>query len=260
MTKRVATGQRPQNRARNVAGSTARAGGERPQDAPSDGAAATASSAAKGAAAIAVASSTPAEGAATTSAPAAPARRRSRWPAVLLPLLGAALLVNAALLYGTTRAPTYTSEALVAVLPDDPAVSVSSPLTSIWVQIANSDAVLDGVTRELDVERSDLDDALTVSESADAPLISIRTRTGDAQRSAEWANTAADQLLDQAADERVPGWSLEQVTEARPAQTSDPKATVPLVGGAAVLGALVGAAAAQLLAARARRRQRAQEL
>lgn len=177
--------------------------------------------------------------------------------AVLLPLLGALLLTAVVVVYDGLRPPQYTSEALVAVLPDDPAVNVSSPLTAIWVQIGNSDVVLNGVAEDLRVSRSSLSGGLTVAESADAPLISIQASTGDAEVSAEWANSAAGELLSQAQISRVPGYFLQQVAEAQPAQSADRSTTVLLIAGAAVLGALIGASAAQLLAARDRRRRSA---
>ena len=177
--------------------------------------------------------------------------------AVLCLLLGVALLVGIALAYVSTRPVRYTSEALVAVLGDDAAGEVSEPLTSIWVEIGNSDVVLDRVAEELGTSRSALGDALTVTVSPDAPLVSIRARTGDAERSAEWANAAAEGLLVEDEVDRVPGWSLEQVTTARPAETADPSSTPLLVASAALLGALAGAAVAQLLSARDRRRRTA---
>jgi capsular polysaccharide biosynthesis protein len=181
-------------------------------------------------------------------------RRFPWWWAVLLPLLGAALLVGAVLGYDRVRPAEYSSEALVAVLPDDSEAEVSGAMTSIWVEIGNSDAVLDRVADELGTGRETLDAALTVEESANAPLVSIRARTGESARSAAWANVAAEELVAEAEAERVPGWSLEQVTAAQPASRTEPFATVLLIASAAGLGLLAGAAAAQLLLRRHRRR------
>ncbi|WP_166509564.1 hypothetical protein [Blastococcus sp. TF02-8] len=246
MTKRGGSGARPQQRARK----TRSTGDPGTKAAPATAVPADvvpAETAGPGSEAVRPAGSSAAAG---TAAP----RRGRRWPAVVLPLLGALLLAGAALAYVLTSPARYSAEALVAVLSEDTDGAVSEPLTSIWVEIGNSDAVLDRVTDELGVSRSALDEGLTVSVSSSAPLISIRASTGDAERSAAWANATAEALLDEDDADRVPGWSLEQVTSAQPAQRADQPPTLLLVAAGAVLGALVGASAAQLLAARARRR------
>jgi len=173
---------------------------------------------------------------------------------LVLPLVGAVVLGGAALVYEAQRSPQYTSEALVAVLPADPADEVSLPITSTWAEIADSDSVRDRVSRTLDVSRADLEDRLVIAASEDAPLVSVRATTGNADTSAEWANAAAGEVLGQADGNPVPGYDLEQVTDARPRSEADEFPTVPLVGGAVVVGLLAGAGAAQLVDRRARRR------
>ncbi len=180
-------------------------------------------------------------------------RRHRRW-AALLPLLLAGLLVGGVLAWQLTRPPAYTSEALVAVLPEDPAADVSLPITSVWVEIGNSDVVRDQISTELGTSRSTLDDGLEVEASSDAPLISLRASTDSAATSAQWANTAAAALLSQSTDNPVPGHRLQQVATAQASQAADPSVTPLLVAGGAVLGLLVGAAAVQLLNARDRKR------
>jgi capsular polysaccharide biosynthesis protein len=203
------------------------------------------------------ASSAPGQGVAATASPGVTVTARGwrrRWWAALLPLLLAALFVSGVLAWQLTRPPAYTAEALVAVLPEDPAVDVSLPITSVWAEIGNSDVVRDQISTQLGIGRSALDDGLEVEASSDAPLIFLRASTDSADTSAQWANTAAAALLGQSTDNPVPGHRLQQVAAAQAPQAVDPSVTPLLVAGGAVLGLLVGAAVAQLLQARDRRR------
>ncbi|SDF64687.1 Capsular polysaccharide biosynthesis protein [Blastococcus aurantiacus] len=184
-------------------------------------------------------------------------RRTSRSAYVVLPLLGAVALGAGVLAYEAQRSPQYTSEALVAVLPEDPGDEVSLPITSIWVGIADSDTVRDRMAPRLDVSRAALDDGLTIGSSDDdAPLVTVRATTGDPETSAAWANAVAAELLAESDLHPISGYTLDQVTDARPPGAPDQFPTVPLVGGAVVVGLLAGAGAAQLVDRRARRRAR----
>ncbi|RBY74825.1 hypothetical protein DQ239_18730 [Blastococcus sp. TF02-09] len=173
---------------------------------------------------------------------------------LVLPLVGAVVLGGAAFVFEAQRAPQYTSEALVAVLPEDPADEVSMPITSIWAEIADSDSVRDRVGQTLGVSRAELEDDLVVAASEDAPLVSVQATTGNAETSAAWANAAAGEIVGEADGDQVPGYDLAQVTDARPRSETDQFPALPLVGGAAVVGLLAGAGAAQLLDRRARQR------
>ena len=183
-----------------------------------------------------------------TPPPAPPARQRRSWVwLVVLPLLSALLFAGAGIGVNARTDPTYVAEALVTVLPTDPGVPVSQPVADIWVQIGTSDAVLSQAAAELDVDREELAGQLELVPSPDSPVIAVRVSTTDPRRSAVWADVVAEVLLGQDADERVPGYELEQVTEAVFPLSGSDKVSPLLLTGLALLGALTGLVAAQWL-------------
>ncbi|MGY2126997.1 hypothetical protein [Blastococcus sp. SYSU DS0617] len=194
----------------------------------------------------------PGGGAVVAVPPAALPKQNGR--RLLLALLGAVLAVAALVAIDRLLPRTWTAEALVAVLPEDPAGDVSVQFTAIWVEIGDSAAIRQQAADALGIDTADLRDALTVSQSAGAPLVSVRVTTQDMQRSAEWANAVAAQLLEEAEDDPVPGYDLGQVTEALPPATADVRAGLALIGVVALGGALLGAGAGVLLDRRASRR------
>lgn len=177
---------------------------------------------------------------------------------MVLPLLGALLCAGGLLAYDRYSSPTYTAEALIAVLPDDPAADVSLQITAIWVEIGNSDGVLLETADGLGVQARTLEDSLTLIQTGNAPLLSVQVTTGDAERAADWANALSEQLLTESSDNPVPGYDLQQVTEALPPERRDVAAGTLLLGAAVVAGLLLGAGIAELLSrgirARAARR------
>ena len=179
-------------------------------------------------------------------APPVGKRRAPVW-LVALPLLGALLFAGAGVLVNAGTDARYAAEALVTVLPTDPAAPVSQPVADIWVQIGTSDAVLSQAAAELDVPRDELASRLELVPSPESPVIAVRVTTTDAERSAVWADVVAELLLRQDADERVPGYDLQQVTDAViPTRGTDVVSPL-LLAGAALLGALAGLVAAQWL-------------
>lgn len=158
---------------------------------------------------------------------------------VLAALLGALVVGGAAFGYNATKQRTYTSESLVIVLTDGGSGDVS-PITAAWVNIGEAPLVIAGAAREVDVDASRLRAALTVSQPASTPLVSIKMTTTDPRRSAIWANAMADQLLAQGAARPIPGFSLNQLTVAVPAQQADAGMGTALILGVAFVGALVG--------------------
>jgi len=59
----------------------------------------------------------------------------------LIVVAGVLVFLTIALGYAAARPPSYTSQALVAVIPSDPAVNVSLPLAALWAEFGSSDAV-----------------------------------------------------------------------------------------------------------------------
>jgi capsular polysaccharide biosynthesis protein len=184
------------------------------------------------------------------------ARRRSRvwlW-LIALPLLGAALFGGGALAVGATSSPTYTADALVAVLPDDPADEVSIPVAGIWTEVGSSDAVLLQAAGSLDVSGETLASAVTLTQAPNAPVITVSATTDDADRSADWANAVAAQLLAEDQRSPVPGYGLRQVADAVAPAEGVALVTPLIVAAAAVVGAVVGLVVAQGLVRRRRSR------
>jgi capsular polysaccharide biosynthesis protein len=182
-------------------------------------------------------------------------RRRSRLLLyTLLPLLLAVVLGTGAGIWNTTRAPSYSAEALVSVLPTDPTVTVSTAFTSAWVQIAASGTVLDAAAGRLDTDAPTLSGSLDIAEAGDSPLVSIKVTTDDPVRSAAWANGVAAQVLAQGRLSPVPGYSLAQVTTAVAPAREAGLSTPLLVTAGALLGLLLGLAADRALIGRRRRR------
>jgi capsular polysaccharide biosynthesis protein len=185
------------------------------------------------------------------------ARPRSRGRLLLytlLPLLLAAVLGAGAGMWNATRAPSYTAEALVSVLPTDPAVTVSTSFTSAWVQIAGSGTVLDAAARRVGTDPATLAGALDIAQAGDSPLVSIKVTTDDPIRSANWANGVATQVLAQGRLSPVPGYGLAQVTTAAPPPREAGLSTPLLVTAGALVGLLLGLAADRALIGRRRRR------
>lgn len=184
-------------------------------------------------------------------------RRRTVALLVLLPLLGALLLGGGTAIYLSAQSPSYTAHALVSVLPADATAEVSTAFTDIWVQIGASDPVVEAAARRIDTTPGILRDRLQVTQAGSAALVSISVTTPDAERSADWANEVADELIAQATPTTVPGYTLSQVTTAVPPPASTGPSTPLLVLGAAVAGLIAGAALGQALGRRSRRRARA---
>ena len=185
--------------------------------------------------------------AAPDTAPAAAGRRRASAWLVALPLLGALLLGGTAYGANELTGPRYAAEALLTVLPTTPSAPVSQPVAGIWVQVGSSDAVLSDAAAALDVDDEELASRLTLVPASDSPVIAVRVSTPDAQRSAEWANTVAGVLLEQDRTAPVPGYVLEQVTEAVPPGTGTGPVSPPAMVAAALFGALAGFVLAQWL-------------
>ncbi|MBJ7452018.1 MAG: hypothetical protein JHC71_08045 [Blastococcus sp.] len=164
-----------------------------------------------------------------------------------LPLLGALLFAGAGIAVNASTDPTYAAEALVTVLPTDPGAPVSQPVADIWVQIGTSDAVLSQAAAALDVAREDLAGQLELIPAPNSPVIAVQVTTTDPERSAVRADVVAEVLLEQDADERVPGYRLEQVTDAVIPIDGSNRVSPLLLNGAALLGALTGLVAAQWL-------------
>jgi hypothetical protein len=179
------------------------------------------------------------------TAPSATGRRRTSAWLVALPLLGALSLGGTAYGANELTGPRYAAEALLTVLPTAPSAPVSQPIAGIWVQVGRSDAVLADAAAALDVDDEELASRLTLVPASDSPVIAVRVSTSDAQRSAEWANTVAGVLLDQDRTAPVPGYELEQVTEAVPPGTGAGPVSPPAMVAAALFGALAGFVLAQ---------------
>jgi capsular polysaccharide biosynthesis protein len=187
------------------------------------------------------------EEAAVAAGDVPPADRRGRRIAVAviasLTVVGALVTVLACW-YVFLRPTSFTSEALVAVLPDDPGAPDSSvDIAAVWVQIGNARTVLDPVAAEVGSPEPEIQSAVTVSQPDRVQLLSIKATASDPDASAIWANAVAAQLLQQDRQGRVGHYHLQQVTEARPAVHAD---STPGTAGA-VGAALVGGAAGALL-------------
>lgn len=186
-------------------------------------------------------------------------RRRSRgWVLlVLLPILGAVLLGGAALAYNRVTPPSYTADALIAVLPTVPATGVSLPITGVWVEVGSSEALLRQSADDLGVRESQLASAVTVTQpSSNAPVVQVSATTGNPQLSAAWANSVASRLVSQARDNPVPGYGLQTVASAIPPLSATQPVTPLIIGVATALGALIGLVLAQTIVGLVRRRRR----
>lgn len=168
------------------------------------------------------------------------------WP-VLLPLLGALLSGAGALLVNESSAPAYTADALLAVLPDDPAADVSIPVAAIWAEVGGSDAVVRQAARALDVDQQTLAAGLRATQLPNAPVISVSVTTTDPERAAAWANGVAAELLGRGEETPVPGYGLRQVAPAEaPVAGSVPLGPLIMLGAAA-FGGVAGLVLAQRL-------------
>jgi capsular polysaccharide biosynthesis protein len=198
------------------------------------------------------------EGTASGGERVGPRRLRRRTSALLLmlPLLGGLLFGGGMAIYLDARSPSYTAQSLVSVLPTAATADVSTAFTDIWVQIGDSDAVVDAAATRIGTDPATLRDRMQIAQAGTAALVSISVTTPDAARSADWANDVADELIAQATPTVVPGYTLRQVTTAVPPPTSTGPSTPLLVLGAVVVGLIAGIALAQALGRRLRRRAR----
>jgi len=175
-----------------------------------------------------------------------PARGRPWWLLLVLPGLGALLLGGAAITVNQVSPPNYTAEALLAVLPADPANGVSLPITGIWVQLGNTPTLVDNSAAALGIKREDLAAGLAVSQpSPDAPVIAVSVTTTDPRRAATWANAVAARLVLDSQSSPVPGYALRSMAAASPPAEGSPRLTSTIIAAATVLGALVGLVMAQ---------------
>lgn len=175
-------------------------------------------------------------------------RRRRRWWLVALPVVGALLFGGAAFSVNRLTAPSYAADALVAVLPTDPAAPVSLPIAGIWAEVGNSDGLLRQVARRLDVDAPELAAALSLTVADNAPVVSVEVTTTDPRRSARWANAVADELLAEAARRPIAGYALRPAATAVPPSISEPLVSPLLIGVAVAFGFLLGVALAQRIA------------
>ena len=172
---------------------------------------------------------------------------------LLVPILCAALLGGAAWAYGNSQPPSFTSEALVSVLPTDPTNPISTGATALWVQIGNSDQMQREAATRLGVAPAELDGAVEVTQAGDAALVSVAVTTDSGALSADWANGFAEALQARGDQNFVAGYDLQQVTSALPGQPVAGLTTL-LVLAATVLGFLIGLAIVQVWARSGRRR------
>jgi capsular polysaccharide biosynthesis protein len=194
------------------------------------------------------------EGQTATVRPSVVARQRPwarRW-LVVLPLVGLLLLGGTAFAVNRVAAPSYTAQALLAVLPNDPATTVSVPVSGIWAQVGQSDVLLSQAAQTLDVDQQTLASSVSLAQGTDSPVITVSVTTNDPRRSARWANAVAKQIITQSTQSPVPGYGVRQVAQAIPPVTRTTPVSPTLVLTAAVLGALAGLVLAQRLARRRR--------
>lgn len=183
--------------------------------------------------------------------PLVTARRRG-WPVLVAAvLLGAVLLAGAVVAYGVLRPATYTADSLVLVeSAESPSNAV--PIAAVWAEVATSDAVVAPVAEDLGLGNGRLRDAVTVSASQQAPLITVTAVTPQAGTSAEWANAVAAAMVARSSETPVAGFTLRPVTAAVPPQEADTGYGVQMVVGATVIGALLGLLTARWLLRRRR--------
>jgi len=178
--------------------------------------------------------------------------RSSRGTSVVRRVTGSAVAIIAALAvlgaalgagvywYALIRPTTYTAEALLVVLPNDPAVDASVAIAGVWVQVGAARTVMDAVADSLGVDSSEVQAVTSVSQPKGVPLVSIQVVADDAETSARTANAVAAGLLQQSNQFPVAGYRLQQVTQARPAAEPDPSSGVSAAVGAGLLGGLAG--------------------
>lgn len=152
---------------------------------------------------------------------------------------GVVLGAGAALLTTALLPAEYTSEALAVVVSEDTTSDASVPITSVFAEVGGSETVLRGAADALGVDEVDLDEGLSVTQAASAPLVSIRMTTGAADQAAAWANAVADELIATSEEGQVPGFALALVTPAVAPAESDPGLGLPAIAGAAVLGGVL---------------------
>lgn len=167
------------------------------------------------------------------------ARRRS-WPTVVAAaLIGAVLGAAAAFGYSALRPEAYSAHSLVLVettgTPDS-----AVPIATVWAQVATSEAVFDPIAADLGLDSEDLREAVTVTSSDRAPLITVTAASQDGERSADWANAVAEALVERSSEAPVNGFDLRTVTPAVPPQTPDATYVTSVAVGAPVVGALLG--------------------
>jgi hypothetical protein len=197
----------------------------------------------------------PSSGSTDTDEPATPASHQWHGPsvatiAVALAALGA-LVAGVACWYAFLRPTDFTADALVAVLPDDPAAPDSSvDIAAVWVEVGNAPALVHTVATGLGESDSAVADAVVITQPTGVPLLSITATTADAATSAAMANAFASQLVQQDQQGQVGHYHLQQVSEARPPAEHDSSVGTAGLAGAALLGGAVGGLAGRSIARR----------
>ncbi len=170
-------------------------------------------------------------------------RRRDRRTAAIVVALATlgAVVVGVACWYAFLRPTDFTAEALVAVLPDDPAApDASVDIAAVWVEVGNAPALVHSVATGMGESDSGLSDAVVITQPSGVPLLSITATTADADTSAAMANAVAAQLVLQDQQGQVGHYHLQQVSEARPPAQHDSSVGSAGLLGAAFLGATGG--------------------
>ncbi|WP_448611148.1 hypothetical protein [Geodermatophilus sp. URMC 60] len=152
-----------------------------------------------------------------------------------------AVVAGVACWYAFLRPTDFTAEALVAVLPDDPAApDASVDIAAVWVEVGNAPALVHSVATGMGESDSGLADAVVITQPSGVPLLSITATTADADTSAAMANAVAAQLVLQDQQGQVGHYHLQQVSEARPPAQRDSAVGSAGLLGAALLGAVAG--------------------
>jgi hypothetical protein len=191
-----------------------------------------------------------------TEGPAIPSRRGggSGAAAIVVALVAlGAVVAGVASWYAFLRPSDFTAEALVAVLPDDPAAPDSSTdIAAVWVEVGNAPALINSVATGVGEPEPDVAEAVVISQPAGVPMLSIVATTSEADTSADLANAVAGQLIEQDRRGQVGHYHLQQVSEARAPAQHDSSVGLAGLAGATLLG---GAGGGFLGRSIARRRQ-----
>lgn len=150
------------------------------------------------------------------------------------------------MIYGALRPEPYSADSLVLVESvESPSNAV--PIATVWAEVAMSEAVVAPVADDLGVTNERLRDAVTVTASEQAPLITVTATTPQAGTSAVWANAVAAEMVARSSQTPIEGFTLRPVTDAVPPQEADTGYEVQTVVGATVIGGLVGLATGRWL-------------